>query len=81
MIRLLVISFFVASLTGCSEFQVIGRAALNELQSDAINVEQAAYQHRGEQEETQMTVAKADAPMQRMANNEGQPRQKGLWEH
>ena len=37
MTRVLLFSLAILSLTGCSELQIIGRAAVNELQAEAIN--------------------------------------------
>ena len=41
--RLIAILVAMTVLTGCSELQVIGGAAMKEMQSEAINVEMASY--------------------------------------
>ena len=43
MTRLLLAGIMITLLSGCSELQVIGRAAVKEVQAEAINVEWARY--------------------------------------
>lgn len=85
MARLLLISLAILTLTGCSELQVIGRAAVKELQVDAINVEWAAYHQQEElaKQQNKTLVAKTVGnPTSALEQKKAQQvkRQKGLWE-
>ncbi|KAF0219501.1 MAG: hypothetical protein FD174_1961 [Geobacteraceae bacterium] len=85
MTRILLMSLAILSLTGCSELQIIGRAAVKELQVEAINVEWTAYQQQEElaTQQNKTIVAKAvvnpsSASEQKKVQQDKQ--QKGLWE-
>lgn len=85
MTRSILLSLAILGLTGCSELQVIGRAAVNELQTEAINVEWAAYQKQKKLAKlhTEAAVAKSDIKQpQSWGQNEArlENQQKGLWE-
>ena len=77
-------------LTGCADLQLIKTAALGELQSEAINVEMAAYRQTAIPPEPEVApepvVAKRQAEgLMRLAmgpkvNTAASRPQKGLWE-
>ena len=86
--RLIIIALCITTLTGCSELQIIGKAAFTELNANAINVEMAAYQRHDEpivsMKEKRTVLAMADTNQNaRPAKNMNSPRKyvkKGLWE-
>lgn len=88
MTRLIIIALCITTLTGCSELQVIGKAAFTELNASAINVEMAAYQRHDEpivsMKETRTLLAKADtnqdARPAKSMNSARKYAKKGLWE-
>jgi hypothetical protein len=89
--RLLMTGLAMMLLTGCADLQMIKNAAMNELQSEAISVEMAAYKQNTIVLEPEETVTQAPATIKPQA--EGLIRlamapktviasrhQKGLWE-
>lgn len=81
--RLIYIALAMGCLTGCSELRIIGAAAMNELRSEGINAEMAAYRQpdRSAEERTPevkpVVVAKAVVtPVAKSRNY-----RKGAWEH
>ncbi|WP_243370036.1 hypothetical protein [Geotalea sp. SG265] len=73
----------VVCLTGCSELRIIGAAAMNELRSEGINAEMAAYKQPDPMAEEPtpevkpVVVARAVVtPVARAKNY-----RKGAWEH
>lgn len=81
MARLLLAGVMVMILSGCSELQIIGRAAVNELRADAINVEWARYNEDEElaQLKNKTMVAQAELPSFAAAKKQLM-RQRGRWE-
>lgn len=81
--RLIFLAVAIGCLTGCSELRIIGAAAMNELRSEGINTEMAAYRQpdlKGEEakaEEKPVVVAKAVVTPLPKAKNY----RKGAWEH
>lgn len=87
--RLLMTGLAMLLLSGCADLQLIKNAALNELQSEAISVEMAAYRQAPivpEREEApKPMVAKRQAEgLMVLAmgpkTNSSHRQQKGLWE-
>jgi len=48
MLRIIAMAILLATLPGCGELRVIGKAAVRELQAEAINVEWLDHQKRDE---------------------------------
>lgn len=95
MSRYLLIILSISMLSGCSELQVIGGAAMRELRAEGMNVEQISYSYHAKLEAREraggVMVAKADtagsvATGGRMAGEDKRlkiaksKRVKGLWE-
>lgn len=86
MIRTAALILALVGLTGCSELQVIGRAAMVELgQDEIVNVEMAAYRQQDEApvvpvRRTQLAKANFAAGGVRTQVSQATPPQKGLWE-
>ena len=86
MIRTAALILTLVTLTGCSELQVIGRAAMVELgQDEVINVEMAVLQQQDEApmvqvRRTQLAKANFAAPGARIQVSQAATPQKGLWE-
>lgn len=85
MLRIIIAGLFIATLTGCSELQIIGRAAVKELQAEAINVEWLAYQQREEaaaSKTIQPTIVAKAEPKALAGRNQAKrgSNRKGLWE-
>ncbi len=88
MTRLIIISLCITTLTGCSELQVIGKAAYTELNASAINVEMASYRQKDEPSigtnEKRTVLAQADtnkdARVAKSMNSSRKYAKKGLWE-
>jgi len=80
--RLIFLAVAIGCLTGCSELRIIGAAAMNELRSDGINTEMAAYRQpdlkseEAKAEEKPVVVAKVVTPLPKAKNY-----RKGAWEH
>lgn len=73
--KILLVMAAMMMTSGCAELKVIGKAAVREMTSEAINVEQASYdlpQRLAEEKKVQVAQAAQAAK---------QPeRKKGLWE-
>lgn len=84
MFRLLTLFIAMLVLNGCSELQVIGRAALNEQAPGAINTEWAMYTQRNmippSQQNRRIMLAKAEINMAAARVAALKAPQKGLWE-
>lgn len=94
MSRYLLIILSLSMLSGCSELQVIGGAAMRELRAEGMNVEQISYSYHAKLEAREkagvVMVAKGDtgraATDGRMAGEDKRlkiakaKRVKGLWE-
>lgn len=94
MSRYLLIILSISMLSGCSELQVIGGAAMRELRAEGMNVEQISYSYHAKLEAREraggVMVAKADTGRittdGRMAGEDKRlkiaksKRVKGLWE-
>lgn len=94
MLRYILIMLSITILSGCSELQVIGSAAMRELRSEGLNVEQISYNYQAKLDAREkagtVMVAKADSGRivtdGRSVGNEKKfkmakaKRVKGLWE-
>ncbi len=89
--RLLMTGLAMVLLTGCADLQMIKNAAMNELQSEAISVEIAAYRQNVIVPEAEEAVAEKPAIAKPQAEGlirlamapktaSASRHQKGLWE-
>ena len=85
---LIIIALCITTLTGCSELQVIGKAAYTELNASAINVEMASYRQKDEplvgtnEKRTVLAMAETNqnARPAKSMNSARKYVKKGLWE-
>ncbi len=85
MFRAFTLIIAILVLSGCSELQIIGRAALDEQTRDGvINTEWAMYTQRNMEPPKQMAyrtmLAKADINVNAARTAEQMTPKKGLWE-
>lgn len=81
LLLLLLLPLCVMAVSACSELHVIGKAAMRELSSEAINVEQASYRTQDQAVKPEKTkVAQATTPLPEPPKMKKE-RRKGLWEH
>jgi len=82
--RLIIIALCITTLTGCSELQIIGKAAFTELNANAINVEMASYRQKDEQLSStngkRTVLAMANTKQNATPAKTRKYAKKGLWE-
>jgi len=81
----LVIGIVILSLTGCSELRVMGRRAVQEIQTECISVERALYSQQDDlsQLEKKASAEKSASQLRQNQEQRKSPQgnyKKGLWE-